>query len=181
MHFKAAGELWNPLSKALLGKFIGSGGQSKRSCLHDRPKFTGLGHGKMSCFSTLHQNIYPCVFSYIVYTLCLSYCIIELLSHIPLLILIYFALFRVTNYMQILGRCSSLHFQIFLYVSWSNELLGTFSWLSLLHKLKSTAKRCPMRPWRKAVLGDIDFITGGINFNTAVALYMATVLSNYGS
>ena len=32
-------ELWNPLSKAVPGKFHGSGGHSKRNCLQDRANF----------------------------------------------------------------------------------------------------------------------------------------------
>ena len=32
--FKALQELWNPLSKAVPGKFHGSGGHSKHKCLH---------------------------------------------------------------------------------------------------------------------------------------------------
>ena len=35
MEFKAPHELWNPFSQALLGKFNGSDGQSKTSCLQD--------------------------------------------------------------------------------------------------------------------------------------------------
>ena len=35
VEFKAPGELWNPLSKAIPGKFYGSGGHSKHYCLQD--------------------------------------------------------------------------------------------------------------------------------------------------
>ena len=40
MDFKAPPrELWNPLSKTVLGKFHGSGGHRKRNCLQDRANF----------------------------------------------------------------------------------------------------------------------------------------------
>ena len=39
MDFKAPQELWNPLSKAVPGKFHGSGGHSKCNCLQDRANF----------------------------------------------------------------------------------------------------------------------------------------------
>ena len=39
MDFKAPQELWNPLSKAVPGKFHGSGKQSKCNCLHDQTNF----------------------------------------------------------------------------------------------------------------------------------------------
>ena len=39
MDFKAPWELWNPLSKAVPGKFHGSGGHSKCNCLQDQANF----------------------------------------------------------------------------------------------------------------------------------------------
>ena len=41
--FKARRELWNPLSKAVPGKFHGSGGHSNRKCLQDRANFHRYG------------------------------------------------------------------------------------------------------------------------------------------
>ena len=43
MDFKAPGELWNPLSKAVPGKFHRSGGHSKWNFLQDRASFQVSG------------------------------------------------------------------------------------------------------------------------------------------
>ena len=37
--FQSSWELWNPPSKAIPGKFLGSGGHSKRNCVHYRANF----------------------------------------------------------------------------------------------------------------------------------------------
>ena len=45
---KLPGELWNPLSKELPGKFHGSGRHSKCNCLSDRANFHRSPHGKFN-------------------------------------------------------------------------------------------------------------------------------------
>ena len=42
--------------KAVHGKFHGSRGQSKHNCLQEPANFTGLAHGKLSWFLTLHDK-----------------------------------------------------------------------------------------------------------------------------
>ena len=42
--FQSSPELWNPLSKAVLGKFHGSGGHSKCNCYKTDPIFTDMAN-----------------------------------------------------------------------------------------------------------------------------------------
>ena len=58
--YKAPCELWNPLRKAVPGKFHGYGGQSKRNCLQNWViLFSGLGRSRLSLILT---QIYICIF-----------------------------------------------------------------------------------------------------------------------
>ena len=141
------------------------------------PQWISKFPGQSVLILTRHHNICPNVFSQVGCTLFCWYCRV-FVTHISLVIwsIFYYSEYpiKLCVYMKILGRYCSLHSQIFVYICWFNELLGTFSWLSLLHKLKSTVECCLMRPWRKDGLGDIDFITASINSHTAVGLHMAT-------
>ena len=57
LDFKAPRELWNPLSKAVPGKFLGSGRQNNHKCLQDRANFTQVS-GMANCPYFKHGKLY---------------------------------------------------------------------------------------------------------------------------
>ena len=48
--FQSSRELWNLLSKAVLGKYHGFDGHRNATVYKTEPIFTGLGRGKLSLF-----------------------------------------------------------------------------------------------------------------------------------
>ena len=62
MDFKAPGELWNPLIKAVPGKFHGSGGHSKCNRFHDRANFHRSWAWQIALISKTKLSPGACVF-----------------------------------------------------------------------------------------------------------------------
>ena len=74
MDFQAPQELWNPLSKAVPGKFHGSGGHHKCNCFQDQTNFHRSRAWQIVLILTLVLNC-PIVWRY---ELILSYCIFDI-------------------------------------------------------------------------------------------------------